>query len=581
VNSTIPSARPLSDPAALPAPPAIPPLLLRIVLPLVVAAFVLGLVFAWLFPAPAGAARTVPAARFTDITAESGIRFVHNGGGPDSPTTLGGAVAVLDYDCDGRPDLFFVNGTAWPWEENGPWTRASACALYHNDGRGHFTDVSRTAGLDLVLQGMSAAVGDYDNDGWPDIFVTGVGECRLLHNQHDGTFADVTAEAGVGGDDNAWSMGATWIDIDGDGRLDLVVAHYARWPREVGLAESFGIAAMGRSYGAPTGFMGAFPSVYRNLGHGRFALVPDSAGLRPLDAQTGLPAAKALAVAPLDVDGDGRLDLLFTYHTGENQFYLNQGDGTFRRWTGGMGDRHEGATADLAAASSLPFAAAVSRDESLAAIAALAAADAASRDESRARLGGRLGAALLDYDLDGRLDAFSGNGRSEPDLNKFEATRNFAATPRLLWNRGNDWVRAPRPEAEAGAWARPVTARGVAAVDVDGDGDMDVVIVQNNGPAVVLRNDQRGNPPWLRLVLTATRTQPDAGGARVEVHTPRRVFVRTLAPAMGFMAQSEAGLTFGLGEDARVRKIVIRWPSGRRQELRPDALDQTLVIREP
>jgi len=573
------SVRPVSDPAALPASPAIPPLLLRIVLPLVVAALVLGLAFAWLFPVPTGVVRTAPLARFTDITAESGIRFVHNGDGPDAPTTLGGAVAVLDYDRDGRPDLFFVNGTAWPWEENGPWTRASACALYHNDGQGRFTDVSRAAGLDLVLQGMSAAVGDYDNDGWPDLFVTGVGGCRLLHNQHDGTFADVTAAAGVGGDDNAWSTGATWLDLAGDGQLDLVVAHYARWPREVGLAESFGIAAMGRSYGAPTGFMGAFPSVYRNLGHGRFALVPGSAGLRPLDPQTGLPAAKALAVAPLDVNGDGQLDLLFTYHTGENQLYLNQGDGTFRRWTGGTGDRHEGATADLGAASSLPFAAAVSGDESFAAIASLSMADSARRDESRAHLGGRLGAALLDYDLDGRLDAFSGNGRAEPDLNKFDTARDFSAAPQLFWNRGSDWARAP--VAEAGAWTKPNVARGVAAADLDGDGDMDVVIVPNSGPAVVLRNDQRGNPPWLRLVLVATRSQPDAGGARVEVHTPRRVFVRTLAPAISFMAQSESGLTFGLGEDARVRKIVIHWPSGQRQELRPDALNQTLVIREP
>jgi hypothetical protein len=455
------------------------------------------------------------------------------------------------------------------------------CALFRNDGKGHFTEVSHEAGLDVELQGMGAAAGDYDNDGHTDLFVTCVGRNRLFHNRGDGTFEDSTLAAGIGGDENLWSTGATWIDFDGDGKLDLVVAHYARWPMEVGLELALRVAELGPSYGTPTGFVGAFPSVYRNLGHGRFALVPGSAGLRNLDPQTRLPVAKALAVVPLDANGDGRLDLLFSYHAADSALFLNQGDGSFRQWSPGLDDRNEGAAASLAAPSLLPLAQASGADERLAALLSAGSLDANNRDETRLSLRTKLEVALLNYDHSGHLELFSGNGRAEPDLSRFESGREFRAGPQLLWKRGHDWVPAPVAGPESGAWTNPLVARGVAVADLDGDGDGDVIIAQNSGPAVILRNDQRSGRPWLRIALVATRTQREAGGARVEVRTPRRVQVRTMAPAMGFMAQSESVLDFGLDEDARVRRIVIRWPSGQRQELRPDAINKTLVIREP
>jgi hypothetical protein len=574
----ISSSQPSTGRAAWPDRPTVPPLL-PIVLPLVLAAITLSVLFAWLFPAP-GTLRPAPAVRFTNVTKEWGIRFVHRAGLQDPPTTLGGAVIVFDYDRDGRPDLFFVNGAPWPWEDAST-APASTCALYHNDGGGHFTDVTHAAGLDIMMQGMSAAAGDYDNDGYPDLFVTGVGQNRLFHNQRDGTFADVTEAAGVGGNGQMWSTGATWIDYDGDGKLDLVVANYARWLGDVDLATAFSVALMGHSYGAPTGFVGTFPSVYRNLGHGRFALVPGSAGLHNIDPQTHLPVAKALAVVPLDANDDGKLDLLFTYHNADSALFLNQGDGTFRQWTTDASRRNEGASAGLASASTLPFARSEDADAILGSLESAQTLERRSHDETLLHLGGKLGVALLDYDLDGRLDLFSGNGRAEPDVNRFESGYHFSAAPQLLWNRGRAWAPAPAPGAEGGAWAIPVVARGIAVADLDGDGDSDVIIAQNNGPAIILRNDQRSGLPWLRIALVATRSQPEAGGARVEVHTPRRVLIRTMAPAMGYMAQSESVLTFGLGEDARVRKIVIHWPSGQRQELQTDAINRTLVIREP
>jgi len=556
------------------------PPLLPVVLTLVVAAILLSVVFAWIFPAVA-TSQPVPTARFTNITEESGIRFVHHAAAQESPTTLGGGVAVIDYDNDGHPDLFFVNGNAWSWEDMGAWTRSSACMLYRNDGSGHFTDVSQSAGVDLIMQGMSATIGDYDNDGFPDIFISGVGSNHLLHNKGNGTFEDVTETAGVAGDEQTWSTGGTWIDYDGDGLLDLIVVHYARWSQEVPLAMAFTIADIGRSYGTPTGagFVSALPSVYHNLGHGKFMLIPDAAGLRNVDAQTGLLVGKALAVVPLDANGDGKLDLLFSYHTADNALFLNEGNGHFKKWSGSSDTRNEGSAAGLASPSMFSFADAGNGDERLVALQSVAALDTGASGEPLLRLRGKFGAALLDYEFQGHVALFSGNARAEPDVNKFEQGRNFSARPELLISRNNRWTSAP--VADNGNWASEMVARGIAVADIDGDGDDDVVIVQNNGPAIVLRNDQHSGLPWLRLRLIATRSARDAGGARVEVHTPRRVLTRTVAPAMGFMAQSDSALTFGLGEDTRIRKIVIQWPSGQRQELRPTAINQTLVVREP
>jgi hypothetical protein len=553
------------------------PPLLPVLLPLVVAAIVTGVMLAWLFP-PVPPGRTPPAVRFTDATREAGLENWAESTDVSSPTTLGGGVVCFDYDGDGNLDLFFVKGGLWPWEE--PFSKRVArgsCALFRNDGTGHFTDVTALAGLNVELQGMSASAGDYDNDGRPDLYVTCVGTNHLFRNRGNGRFEDVTDMAGVGGEDNTWSTGSTWIDVDGDGRLDLVVCHYARWPREVPLEMAFRVADVGRSYGAPAGFIGVFPSLYRNLGDGRFELVKDSGGLRATDPQTGFPAAKALAVIPLDVNGDGKLDLLFTYHTADATLFLNQGDGRFRRWLG-TDLRREGILGGLAAASSLPFGQLSFTDDRLAALQAAMLAGDATRD-SHVNLSTKLAVALLDYDLDGRLDVFSGNARAEPDVSRFEQGRDFAATPSLLWNRGTSWVVAPVASGTE-ALAPLAMARGIATGDFDGDGDLDVVIAQHDGSVRLLRNDQRGGLPWLQIQLVGRRGSPDTGGARVEVYTPTRVLAQTAAPAMGYMAQSTPLLTFGLGDDARVRKVVVHWPGGGRLEARPTGVNRKLVLTQ-
>lgn len=554
------------------------PALLPVLLPLVLAAIFTGGIFAWLFP-PAAPGAVARAFRFTDVTADVGLGFAVEPD-PDTPTTLGGGVVCFDYDNDGHSDILLINGTAWPWEE--PLAKRithGSLMLFHNDGTGKFSDATAIAGLNVELQGMAAAVGDFDNDGLRDIFVTCVGANHLFRNRGRGRFEDVTDSAAVAGPENTWSTGATWIDLDDDGRLDLVVCHYARWPRGMDLQMAFTVAVVGHSYGAPTGFVGAFPSVYRNVGDGRFELVAGSAGLRDVDRSTGFPVAKPLAVVPLDVNGDGRLDLQFSYQTHDHALFVNLGDGTFRRWIS-SDRRQEGFSAGLAAASSLPFAQNAGVDERFSALSAVTSWEGRGGDERVLRLGSKLGVALLDYDFDGRLDVVSGNGMAEPDNNRFEGGRDFQAVPKVFWNRGNGWIPAA-PANPAEEWIKPLTARGVATDDFDGDGDLDLVIAQHGASPRLLRNDQRHGQAWLRIELVGTRSNREGYGAKVEVYTRTRTFMQTQAPAMGFMAQSGAALTFGLGEDARVRKVVVHWPSGARQEIRAPAINRHLVVTEP
>ena len=556
--------------------------LVPVLVPLAVAAILFGVWFSRLFPF-ASPPSAPPPVRFTDVTRGSGIAFVHDNGSrddQDTPTSLPGAVAFLDYDNDGHPDLFFVGGTAWPW--NSPAAGAQAtCALYHNDGKGHFTDVTKGSGLDVSMLGMGVAVGDYDGDGYPDIFVTGIGGNHLFHNEGNGKFRDVTDAAGVRGDEHVWSSGAVWIDIFGEGRLDLVVCNYARWASQTGLGNALNAEVSGPSYTAPAGFVSVFPSVYRNLGNGKFLEVSSKTGLDVMDRQTGVPRAFPLVVAALDINGDGKLDLLFKYQSGSDALFLNKGDGTFQQWTPPAAERREGASAGLVGEGALPF---PLQGQAAGRFGLLRAAGLvmAPQDEGSAacHLQDKLGVALLDYDLDGRIDIFSGNGLAEPRLEHFENGRAFSSEPALIWNNSRSWVRQAVPLA-GGKPGPGLVARGVAVADVFGTGSQDVVIAQNGAPPRLLRNDLHSHNAWLRIDLVGTHCQRDAGGARVEVHTPRGVLVQTMEPAMGFMAQSEKTLTFGLGVDDRVRKIVVRWPSGARQEMRPEGVNRLIVITEP
>src|SRR6266699_2029301 len=261
--------------------------------------------------APARSQADIPVAKVTDITQESGITFVHNNGAYGEkllPETMGGGVASFDFDNDDKPDLLFINSTYWPWHIP-PGKPPTTAALYHNDGTGHFTDVTAGSGLDVSFYGMGVAVGDYDNDGNVDVFITAVGGNHLFRNLGNGKFEDVTAKTNVSGSPSGWSSGAAFIDYDNDGKLDLFVCNYVSWNRENDLAQDFKLLGVGRAYGPPLAFAGTYPYLYHNNGDGTFTDVSAEAGVQVKNVATSNPMAKSLGICPIDIDRDGLIDI--------------------------------------------------------------------------------------------------------------------------------------------------------------------------------------------------------------------------------------------------------------------------------
>ncbi|RMG30696.1 MAG: CRTAC1 family protein, partial [Gammaproteobacteria bacterium] len=551
------------------------------------------------FPlAPASAPKAPvhpPPVPFTDITRAAGIDFVHvNGawGRRLMPETMGSGAAFFDYDNDGDPDLFLVNSRYWP---DHPGKGRPRCALYRNDGHGRFEDVSAAAGLAIEDYGMGVAVGDYDGDGWLDLYLTSLHRNRLFHNDH-GHFRDVTDTAGVGGGEHDWSTSAAFLDYDGDGDLDLFVLDYVQWSPRIDLKIDFRLAGLGRAYGAPTHFVGTFPHLYRNDGHGRFTEVSAQAGLHVTDAESGLPVGKGLGVVVTDIDDDGRPDLLVANDTAPNFLFHNLGNGRFEEigaLEGFAYDRNGKATSGMGI-----DAAHYRNDRELAVAVGNFANEMTSfyvttggrtpfSDDAvieglgpATRLALTFGVLFFDYDLDGRLDLFQANGHLEPEINRVQPSQHYAQPPQLFWNCGSACGATFVPAPPLGDLGRPLVGRGAAYADIDGDGDLDLVVTQNGRRAVLLRNDQHTGHHWLRLRLVGRAPNRFAYGARVRLTAGGRTQQRYLSPARSYLSQVELPLTFGLGRQTHVDRIEIRWPDGRRQTVHPGRVDTTLVIRE-
>ena len=279
-------------------------------------------------PVPVELTVTAPLVRFTDVTAEAGIDFAHENGAEGEkllPETMGSGAAFFDFDGDDDQDLLLVNATYWPHSQKTAEPKPSS-ALYRNDGRGRFDDVTHEAGLDFSLYGTGIAVGDYDNDGQVDVFLAAVGENRLLRNE-GGRFRDVTRQAGVAGEGTQWSSSASFVDVDNDGDLDLFVCNYVSWSRQIDQEVDYRLTGVGRAYGPPVDYEGTFPYLYRNNGDGTFTDVSFSSGVEVRNEVTGVAVAKALAIAPVDIDRDGAIDLLVANDTVRNFLFHNQGLG--------------------------------------------------------------------------------------------------------------------------------------------------------------------------------------------------------------------------------------------------------------
>ncbi|MDE0423170.1 MAG: CRTAC1 family protein [Gammaproteobacteria bacterium] len=538
----------------------------------------------------------LPALRFTDITREAGIDFVHEDGAYGErllPETMGGGVAFLDYDNDDDQDLLFVNSATWPWRP-APAT-PSTSRLYRNRGDGSFEDVTETAALDAVLYGMGVAVGDYDGDGFVDIFVTAVGENRLFRNLGGQRFADVTVEAGVGGSPTAWSTSAAFADIDDDGDLDLFVCNYVAWSPEIDREVDYRLTGIGRAYGPPTDFPGSDSYLYRN-DDGKFVDVSAAAGIVVANPATGQPVGKALAVLPADVDGDHRVDFVVANDTVRNFLFLNQGEGKFREAGVDMGLAFDSGGAATGAMG--VDAARFDNDGKLAVVIGNFANEMSSFYVSRpgerlfsddaivsgvgapSRRALTFGVFFFDADLDGRLDVLASNGHVEPEIQRVQASQTYSQPTHLFWDCGVDCPRRYALLDQTGDLDKPIVGRGAAYADIDLDGDLDVVLTQVGGPAVLFRNDQALGHNWIRLRLASQSPNPHSLGAVVTAEVAGLRQVRVVNPARSYLSHVELPVTFGLGTSTYVDELTVRWPSGARETWANLPAGRSYVLRQ-
>lgn len=533
----------------------------------------------------AAAAVSDPGFRLVDVTAQSGIHFRHNSGaygGKLLPETLGSGCAFLDYDRDGWQDILLVNGTDWPGHKREHTTEPSTLKLYRNNRNGTFSDVTRIAGLDVEMYGMGVAVGDYDNDGYPDILITCVGQNRLFKNTGKGTFVDVTKSSGLGGRE-ALSTSALWFDYDRDGLLDLFVCNYVKWSAEHDVFCS--LDGKHKSYCTPEAYRGETCWLFHNRGNGTFEDVTASSGI--FDS-----SSKSLGVAMLDYDHDGWPDLLVTNDTQPNKLYRNQHNGTFKdvavdagiafsaegRARAGMGVD----AADFDNSGNVGIAITNFDNEmtglyrasggNYVDIAMQSGVGLASKD----KLG--FGCVFLDADLDGALDLAVVNGHIDDTVRNVSGV-GYAQPPQLFLNNGKgSFIDAAA--AVGGSFSQPIVGRGLAYGDFDRDGDLDFLITTNNGPAYLYRNDQAVGNHSIRFCLVGTKSNRDAIGAQVKIFHGGSTQSRLGKGGSSYLSQSELPATFGLGKRDRVDRVVIDWPSGRTEEFKDLSAGRAYVCVE-
>ena len=512
-----------------------------------------------------------PGFQFVDVTAGAGLSFRHNNGaygGKLLPETLGSGCAFVDYDNDGWQDILLVNGADWP----GHHKQSSTLRLYRNNRNGTFTDVTRAAGLDIEMYGMGVAVGDFDNDGFSDIFVTCVGQSRLFRNTGKGAFVDVTRASGLGGR-SGFSTSAMWLDFDRDGLLDLFVCNYVRWSPERDVFCS--LDGKQKSYCTPEAYRGDTCWLFRNRGNGTFEDVTATCGI--FDS-----TSKALGVALIDHDQDGWPDIFVANDTQPNKLYRNQRNGTFKdialqlglalssdgKARAGMGvdvgdfensgspgiaiTNFEGEMIGLYRRSP----SGTYRDVST---------EAGVGFPSRNLLG--FGCAFADLDLDGRLDLVTVNGHIDDTVRNIRGNVGYAQLPQLFLNRGNARFRDVSSAAGRG-FAQARVGRGLAFGDFDRDGDVDILMTTNNGPAVLLRNDQSSGNRSVRFRLRGTSSNRDAIGSTVRIVHDGITQSRVVRSGSSYLSQSELPVTFGVGRRDRVERAVVTWPNGRTEDVK-------------
>jgi len=519
---------------------------------------------------------------FRDITEQAGIHFRHNNGAFGKkylPETMGPGCAFIDYDNDGWPDIVLVNGENWPGHPGAP----STLKLYRNNHDGIFTDVTRKAGLAVSMFGLGVAVGDYDNDGFDDLFISALGQSHLFHNNGNGTFTDVTKTAGLWGP-NEFSTSAAWVDYDRDGKLDLVVANYVQWSIPGDLFCT--LDGSRKSYCTPESYKGSSARLWHNLGGGKFQ---DDTQKAKFYDQT----SKSLGVAILDYNNDGWPDILLANDTQPNKLYLNKQDGTFeeRGVSAGIAFSEDG----VARAGMGVDAADYDRSGHASIIITNFAnqmlslyhnegnglfVDEAPRSEvgraTLVTLG--FGCFFFDFDNDGWPDILVADGHIENEIENVQKRVSYAEPPHLFRNLGGGRFQEVT-QSMGTAFSSPKVARGAAYADIDNDGALDVLMTTNGGRAYLFHNEG-GTNHSLRIKLMGTKSNRDGIGAVVRVGTGKDQQRQMLRSGSSYLSQSELVLTFGLSNQAKADSVEVQWPSGQTDRFANIAAGQTVAVQE-
>jgi hypothetical protein len=529
-----------------------------------------------------------PGFHFTNVTAAAGIQFQHNSGaygGKLLPETLGSGCAFLDYDRDGWQDILLINGMDWPGHQK----QRSTLKLYRNNRNGTFSDVTKAAGLDVELYGMGVAVGDYNNDGFPDIFITCVGQSRLFRNTGKGAFLDVTKGSGLQGR-QGFSTSALWFDYDRDGLPDLFVCNYVRWSPEHDVFCS--LDGTHKSYCTPEAYRGDTCWLFHNRGDGTFEDVTASSGI--FDS-----SSKSLGVAMFDYDQDGWPDLLVANDTQPNKLYKNLRNGKFKDVgvEAGLAFSTEGKaragmgvdTGDFENSGKAGVAITNFDNEMIGLyhLAGTGSVGAGAYDDiaipsglgaaSRSTLG--FGCAFFDANLDGWLDLAVANGHIDETVRNIRGNVGYAQAPQLFLNQRAGKFRDVAQDV-GGGFSAPIVGRGLAYGDFDRDGDLDLLMTTNNGPAYLYRNDQTGGNRSIRFQLIGTKSNRDAIGATVKIFGGGLSQSRLVHGGSSYLSQSELPVTFGVGKSEKIDRVTVDWPSGRSEEYKDLATGKAYELIE-